>query len=44
MREGNPRSTDMVDGRALLPIVAPFPFACFAGALINPLYKPRSIG
>jgi uncharacterized membrane protein len=37
MREDNPRSTDRVDGRALLPIVAPFPFACFAGALVTDL-------
>ena len=42
MREGNPRSTDMVDGRALLPIVAPFPFACFAGALITDLVYWRT--
>ena len=37
MREDNPRSTVSVDGRALLPIVAPFPFACFAGALVTDL-------
>jgi uncharacterized membrane protein len=37
MREDNPRSTASVDGKALLPIVAPFPFACFAGALVTDL-------
>jgi uncharacterized membrane protein len=37
MREDNPRSTGSVDGRALLPIVAPFPFACFAAALVTDL-------
>lgn len=37
MREGNPRSTGGVDGRALLPMVAPFPLACFAGALVTDL-------
>jgi len=37
MREDNPGPTANVDGRALLPIVAPFPFACFAGALVADL-------
>jgi uncharacterized membrane protein len=37
MREDNPRTTGSVDRRALLPIVAPFPFASFAGALVTDL-------
>jgi uncharacterized membrane protein len=35
--DGTPRSTLRVDRKAFLPVVAPFPFACFAGALVTDL-------
>ncbi len=37
MHETDPGSTGRVDRKALLPLVAPFPFACFAGALVTDL-------
>jgi uncharacterized membrane protein len=44
MMDGDPRSTLRVDGKAFLPIVAPFPFACFAGAFVTDLVYWRAPG
>lgn len=37
MRDGNPGSMARVGGEPIYPMVAPFPFACFAGALVTDL-------
>lgn len=42
MREGNPRSADRAGSTAFLPIIAPFPFACFAGAFVTDLVYWRT--
>ena len=42
MREGNPRSTGGAGRTAFLPIIAPFPFACFAGAFVTDLVYWRT--
>ena len=42
MIDGNSGSTGTVDRTALLPIVAPFPFACFAGAFVSDLVYWRT--
>ena len=42
MMDGDPRSTLRVDKKAFLPLVAPFPFACFAGAFVTDLVYWRA--
>jgi uncharacterized membrane protein len=42
IREAGPRSTTKRRGQAILPMLVPFPIACFAGALITDLVYWRT--